>query len=124
MVIGVGYTWLQIAAFVRQEKDTQFILFLNCPPETRDRILDNRYAFSPSAGSRSDPFAWHSLLIDELRAVYDGAVWRMRDLVRAVEKVKPLSSLARVRWVLIYNPGSRKGLWNTVLRHRTLALQS
>jgi hypothetical protein len=34
-----------------------------------------------------DPYALHSVIVDEVLAIYDSSVWSLRDLVRSVEQV-------------------------------------
>ena len=35
----------------------------------------------------SDPFAFHSILIQEVIVIYDAALWACRDVIRDLEKV-------------------------------------
>jgi hypothetical protein len=35
-----------------------------------------------------DPFALHTVLIEEVVALFDQALWHCRDLVRKIEKVR------------------------------------
>jgi hypothetical protein len=88
----INYHWSQISVFIRQSKNKQFVLFIDCPPLVIDRIVRNILLKTETfprhfARPYRDPFIWHALLIEELRAIYEKAGWKLRDVVRTWEKV-------------------------------------
>lgn len=89
----IEYYWSQISVFTRQSGARQFVLFIDCPPDVVDRIRQNHLSLGEKgtpnlwAKSTHEPFVWHAVLVEELKSVYDRAVWSLRDCVRDWEKV-------------------------------------
>ncbi|KAF7589806.1 hypothetical protein BBP40_003615 [Aspergillus hancockii] len=74
--------WTQLSVFVRHHWQTsnQLVVFLNCPDQFKSELR----AVLPSV-HRSDPYAWHAAFADEIRNVYDQAIWDLRGVVWEVE---------------------------------------
>jgi hypothetical protein len=83
----IDYHWSQISVLVRQSKNRQFILFVDCPSSVTKNITENLSRGAKGLKHIDDPFIWHTTLVEELRDVYDNAVWEMRHVIRNREKV-------------------------------------
>lgn len=68
----------------------QVVFFLNLPPD-----LEGQIQKSLSSARKDNPFVWHTILTQQAKALYNDAVWSIRDLVRSVEKVR------NILWLLL-----------------------
>lgn len=62
----------------------QVVLFLDLPTDLEEQIQNS---LSSVCKAKNNPFLWHTILAKQAKALYNDAVWSMRDLVRSVEKV-------------------------------------
>jgi hypothetical protein len=76
--------WTQLSIFVRHhwETSSQLVMFLNCPEQLKSELRTLL-----SSIHRSDPYAWHAAFADEIRKVYNQAIWDLRGVVWEVEAV-------------------------------------
>jgi hypothetical protein len=81
---------MQLAVVVRQNWVTskQLVLFLDCP-----EFLIPQLHISLPLIHRIDPYAWHALLVGEMRKLYDQAIWDLRGVVWEVEAISDLNRL-------------------------------
>jgi hypothetical protein len=88
------YQWYETTVFTRWDRGPSpaankcQVLVVDVPSDCPDKLLKvlRKQGGSSSLNFR-DPFALHSILIDQLAAYCDVSVWRIRDPVRHVEKV-------------------------------------
>ena len=83
---GDQYAWLEMGFFTRWDSPSQCRILSVHVPE------DLQYGLLATLGKQEtidiiDPFIMHLHLLDQILALYDISVWRVRDLVRQIEKV-------------------------------------
>lgn len=81
------YTWYEMGFFTRWDDSGNCrVVCIDTPEELQSGLETFLQKQSPPLNF-SDPFAMHVPLIDQLILRYDDSVWRIRDLIRKVEKV-------------------------------------
>ncbi|CAI7613754.1 unnamed protein product [Penicillium bialowiezense] len=92
--------WLQLAIFVRKNWVTskQFVLFLDCP----NYVIQQLQISLPKV-HRSDPYAWHSLFVGEMRKIYDQAIWDLRGVVWEVEAYQKDLEAFQPQFILLHD---------------------
>lgn len=65
----------------------QLVFFLNLPT-----ALEGQIQKSLSSTRKDNPFAWHTVLTQQAKVLYNNGIWSMRDLVRSVEKAGSIPS--------------------------------
>lgn len=83
---GDQYAWFEMGFFTRWDSPGQCRILCIDVPE------DLQYGLLTTLGKQLpidiiDPFTMHRHLFDQILALYDISVWRVRDLVRQIEKV-------------------------------------
>jgi hypothetical protein len=83
----ISYEWHKLRFFTSwRPSNNSVILCFDLPPSLRQSLSTSLK--DPVYQLRlEDPFAFHSLLIEEVIVLYDDAVWSWRDLIRDLEKV-------------------------------------
>ena len=88
---GKDYRWYEMGIFTiwEQKPDktghTSKVLCIDTPPKLRSGLLKVLQKSSPP--KLADPFAFFGPLFDQILYLYDESIWRVRDQVRAIEKV-------------------------------------
>jgi hypothetical protein len=86
-----GYKWFEMSFFTRWDyPNTCQVLCVDTPPDLRS-ALKKFLEKQPQALNFRDPFAMHPPLVDQVIVYTDVSVWRVRDPVRLLEKVRPPS---------------------------------
>lgn len=82
------YKWFETSFFTRWDgEESCQVLCVDTPPDFPDGLLDLLHKQSSPLNFR-DPFAMHANIVDQLVLHYDVSVWRVRDPVRQLEKVR------------------------------------
>jgi hypothetical protein len=109
------YDWYKLSFFTDWHPSGRvIILCFGLPNMVKDSIVES----VKTKGMRMplvDPFALHTVLIEEVVALFDQELWRWRDLVRKIEKVRVNSnrlSISALTW--LSEPGN--GIPSTRLR--------
>jgi hypothetical protein len=97
-----GYDWHKLSFFTDWHASGPVITFcFGLPNMVKDSIMKA----VRENGMRIplvDPFTLHTILIEEVVALFDQALWRWRDLVRKIEKVRVNSnrlSISALTWL-------------------------
>ncbi|KAF2191309.1 hypothetical protein K469DRAFT_720289 [Zopfia rhizophila CBS 207.26] len=82
---GTGYTWYEMTFFTHWEPNRCMAVCVDIPDNF---LTDLEHALSTESAvlDLSDPFTLHIPLMDQIIMLYDQSVWRIRDLIRRVEK--------------------------------------
>jgi hypothetical protein len=96
------YDWYKLGFFTDWQTSGKVITFCFGLP---DMMKDSIVKAVRTNGMRIplvDPFALHTVLIEEVVALFDQELWRWRDLVRKIEKVRVNSnrlSISALTWL-------------------------
>ncbi|CAI7605846.1 unnamed protein product [Penicillium glandicola] len=92
--------WMQLVVFVRQDWTTskQLVMFLDCP----DYLVPQLRA-SLRTIHRSDPFSWHAFFVDEMRKLYDQAIWDLRGVVWDVEAYQAALEVFQPQFIMLHD---------------------
>lgn len=85
-----GYKWFEMSFFThwtQSNTNTSRIFCINGPPDFPNELQKLLHERAEPIDFR-DPYAMHTNLVDQIIVYADVAIWRMRDLVRLLEKVK------------------------------------
>lgn len=80
----MGYVWHEMTFFTRWEPNHCMVVCVDTPDSLP---ADLARRLSKEALDRSNPFALHIPLVDQIITLNDKSVWGIRDLIRRVEKV-------------------------------------
>lgn len=84
-----GYTWHEMTFFSSWSPGQCSMLCVGIPhafPALLQATLSQMWSNIPS----SDPFSLHIPLIESILAMQDSSIWFIRDVVRSIEKVRPV----------------------------------
>ncbi|KAK6533772.1 hypothetical protein TWF694_002702 [Orbilia ellipsospora] len=80
------YTWFKMAFFTTwSQAGPKSILCLDCPQEMTMSVRGSLDNACPDH-FLADPYSFHQIIIRGIVNVYDNSIWRIRDVVRHVEK--------------------------------------
>lgn len=82
------YHWIQTTLRVEWDIHNKrlVILFIDVPVRQREYLKRN---LPTKRKEQLHPFVWHALFAESVIDLYDKSIWKVRDLVRAIEKVYP-----------------------------------
>lgn len=83
---GTGYTWYEMTFFTRWASNHCMVVCIDTPDNLLANLEHTLLTGSEELDLR-DPFALHIPLMDQIIILYDESVWRIRDMIRRVEKV-------------------------------------
>jgi hypothetical protein len=82
-----AYLWHEMGFFTRWDSPSSCRVLCIDTPEELQSGLTTALQKQSLALDFKDPFTMHAPLIDQIILLYDLSVWRVRDPVRAIEKV-------------------------------------
>ena len=84
------YYWVQPAVLVQWDPkaDTQRVWFIDLPREQKAELIPQIPALAPLKNRHLNPYLWHGLFATAVLSMYKKSFWYLRDIVRAVEKVR------------------------------------
>jgi hypothetical protein len=81
------YKWFEMSFFTRWDPTSSQVLCVDTPPDF-PLELQKLLAKRTEPLDCRDPFAMHACLVDQMIVYADVSVWRVRDPVRRLEKVR------------------------------------
>ena len=107
-----GYVWFEMDCFSTwNSSGSSKMLCVDAPEYLRTKLLAALQQEKGCPFSWLDPFASHRHFVDQLIALHDMSIWRVRDLVRDIEKASGVphsEDTARLLTTDIKNVKSRK----------------
>jgi hypothetical protein len=100
------YDWIQASVFVHWDilANQQRVFFVDVPHDKQKQIQES----FPSWDMRDrNPWIWHAVFGHAMKYLYDESIWRLRHVVRGVEKVSSLSQFSLLQRGFV-NSGHRK----------------
>jgi hypothetical protein len=94
-----GYEWYKLGFFTDWHPSGKVITLCFGLPDKLKKSIKKAVETNGIGVPPVDPFALHGVLIEEVVALFDEALWHWRDLVRDIEKVRvnsrplPISAL-------------------------------
>lgn len=88
-ITGLSYTWHEMTFFSRWSPDRCSVLCVGMPHTFIVLLQENLSRLQPKMPS-SNPYSLHIPLIESIIAMHDSSVWFVRDVVRSVERVRPI----------------------------------
>ena len=95
-----GYVWFEMDCFsIWSSSGSSKMLCVDAPEYLQTGLLAAMQQEKEPPFTRLDPFASHRHFVDQLIALYDMSVWRVRDLVRDIEKASGGFPIKKTRHV-------------------------
>ena len=93
------YMWHEMGFFTRWlHSGSGSVVCFNVPAPFQKSIID-ALEFIPEDAIACDAYAFHTLIADEVVKLYDDSVWRIRNVIRKVEKSRyRLFFLPKLKW--------------------------
>ncbi|KAI9856198.1 MAG: hypothetical protein M1813_009215 [Trichoglossum hirsutum] len=83
---GISYEWNSMGFITKWSPPNRNVVICFDAPRALQTRLEEVLSSDREKREVHDPYALHSVIVDEVLAIYDSSVWSLRDLVRSVEQ--------------------------------------